>query len=108
MDQDELDFEAVVKALEAAGMELENAPPVVSPEQLADTVREAGRKLKQAAAELRKVSRMEGRIPDLSGRPKQATSDQAPGEDVVQVNDQYAGGKPPLPDSEHDQHQTGG
>jgi hypothetical protein len=108
MDQDELDFEAVVKALEAAGTELENAPPVVSPEQLAEKVREAGRKLKQAAAELRMVSRKEARVPELSGSPKHATSDQAPGEDVIQVNDQYAGGKTPLEDSEHDQHQTGG
>lgn len=38
-----------------------------------------------------------------------ATSDQAPGEETVQVNDQYAGGGPPPDlDSEHDQHQTGG
>jgi hypothetical protein len=44
MDQDELDFEAVVKALEAAGTKLEIAPPVVSPERLAEKVREAGRK----------------------------------------------------------------
>ncbi len=36
-------------------------------------------------------------------------SDQAPGEEMVQVNDQYAGGgPPPESDSEHDQHQTGG
>jgi len=108
MDQDELDFEAVVKALEAAGTELENAPPVVSPEQLAEKVREAGRKLKQAAAELHRLSRKDARVSELSGSPKQATSDQAPGEDVIQVNDQYAGGKPRLEDSEHDQHQTGG
>jgi len=39
----------------------------------------------------------------------QETSDQAPGEEMVQVNDQYAGGGPPPElDSEHDQHQTGG
>jgi len=39
----------------------------------------------------------------------QATSDQGPGEEMVQVNDQYAGGGPPPElDSEHDQHQTGG
>jgi hypothetical protein len=39
----------------------------------------------------------------------QATSDQAPGEESVQVNDQYTGGGPPPDsDSEHDQHQTGG
>ena len=94
--------------MEAAGMELENAPPVVSPEQLAEKVREAGRKLKQAAAELRKVSRKEARVPELSGSLRQATSDQAPGEDMIQVNDQYAGGTPPLEDSEHGQHQTGG
>jgi hypothetical protein len=43
-----------------------------------------------------------------TAKPK--TSDQAPGEEVVQVNDQYAGGGPP-PDvepSEHAQHPTGG
>ncbi|MHB8588772.1 MAG: hypothetical protein ACYDA0_07965 [Candidatus Dormibacteraceae bacterium] len=41
---------------------------------------------------------------------KPQTSDQAPGEEVVQVNDQYSGGRP-APESEpseHDQHQTGG
>ena len=38
-----------------------------------------------------------------------SSSDQAPGEETVQVNDQYAGGGPPPDsDSEHDQHQTGG
>ncbi|HEV2036470.1 MAG TPA: hypothetical protein VGU71_20155 [Candidatus Dormibacteraeota bacterium] len=43
-----------------------------------------------------------------TARPK--TSDQAPGEEVVQVNDQYAGGGPPpeLEPSEHSQHPTGG
>jgi hypothetical protein len=38
-------------------------------------------------------------------------SDQAPGEEVVQVNDPYAGGGPPPEDSAHrddDQHPTGG
>jgi hypothetical protein len=46
--------------------------------------------------------------PKPTAKPK--TSDQAPGEEVVQVNDQYAGGGPP-PDvepSEHAQHPTGG
>jgi hypothetical protein len=41
---------------------------------------------------------------------KPQTSDQAPGEEVVQVNDQYAGGGP-APDaapSAHEQHPTGG
>ena len=41
---------------------------------------------------------------------KPQRSDQAPGEEVVQVNDQYAGGGP-APDaapSEHEQHPTGG
>ena len=39
-----------------------------------------------------------------------ATSDQAPGEETVQVNDQYSGGGPPpeAAQSEHSQHQTGG
>jgi hypothetical protein len=38
-------------------------------------------------------------------------SDQAPGEEVVQVNDAYAGGGPPPeqePPSSGEQHQTGG
>jgi hypothetical protein len=47
---------------------------------------------------------------ELNGSLRQATSDQAPGEDVVQVNNRYAGGGPPpeLEQSEHGQHQTGG
>ena len=46
----------------------------------------------------------------LNGSAREATSDQAPGEEMVQVNDQYAGGGPPpeLVPSENDQHQTGG
>jgi len=41
---------------------------------------------------------------------KRATSDQAPGEETVQVSDQYSGGGPPPEpaQSEHGQHQTGG
>jgi hypothetical protein len=41
---------------------------------------------------------------------KPRTSDQAPGEEVVQVNDQYAGGgpAPEVEPSEHTQHPTGG
>ena len=48
-----------------------------------------------------------------SGSPptaKPQSSDQAPGEEVVQVNDQYKGGEP-APDMEQEeqaQHQTGG
>ena len=41
---------------------------------------------------------------------KPQSSDQAPGEEVVQVNDQYRGGEP-APDmkqEEQAQHQTGG
>jgi hypothetical protein len=43
-----------------------------------------------------------------TAKPK--TSDQAPGEEVVQVNDQYQGGGSPDPvePSEHAQHPTGG
>ena len=40
-----------------------------------------------------------------------ARSDQAPGEEVVQVNDAYVGGGPPPegePSLTDDQHQTGG
>jgi hypothetical protein len=46
----------------------------------------------------------------VNGGAREATSDQAPGEEMVQVNDPYAGGGPPpgLVPSEHDQHQTGG
>ena len=51
----------------------------------------------------------------VGSRPtaKPQTSDQAPGEEVVQVNDQYTGGRPapdiePSEPSEHAQHQTGG
>jgi hypothetical protein len=38
------------------------------------------------------------------------TSDQAPGEETVQVNDKYVGGGPPpeKEPAEHIQHQTGG
>ena len=41
---------------------------------------------------------------------KDVTSDQAPGEEAVQVNDQYSGGGPPPEpaQSETGQHQTGG
>ena len=42
--------------------------------------------------------------------PKPQSSDQAPGEEVVQVNDQYRGGEP-APDMQQEeqaQHQTGG
>jgi hypothetical protein len=49
------------------------------------------------------------RVHQLNGKVNEATSDQAPGEEMVQVNDLYAGGGPPPElDSEHDQHQTGG
>ena len=43
-------------------------------------------------------------------RPPES-SDQAPGEEVVQVNDAYAGGGPPPeeePSRHDDQHRTGG
>ncbi len=39
------------------------------------------------------------------------SSDQAPGEETVQVNDRYTGGGPPPSDESHlddDQHPTGG
>ncbi|GEM_PF-1942768 len=59
-----------------------------------------------------KHSTQSRRVVNLTNVPvdvAQATSDQGPGEDTVQVNDQYAGGGPPPElDSEHDQHQTGG
>jgi hypothetical protein len=42
--------------------------------------------------------------------PKAQTSDQAPGEETVQVNDQYRGGgaAPDMKQEEQAQHQTGG
>jgi hypothetical protein len=47
---------------------------------------------------------------DSQPTAKPQTSDQAPGEEVVQVNDKYAGGgpAPELEPSEHAQHPTGG
>ena len=41
---------------------------------------------------------------------KPQSSDQAPGEEVVQVNDQYRGGEPApnMKQEEQAQHQTGG
>jgi hypothetical protein len=58
----------------------------------------------------RRLGYWEARVFELNGSLRQATSDQAPGEDVVQVNDRYAGGgsPPELEESEHAQHQTGG
>jgi hypothetical protein len=49
----------------------------------------------------------------MEDRPDSATEqdDQAPGEEVVQVNDAYAGGGPPPEADPHqnaDQHPTGG
>jgi hypothetical protein len=46
----------------------------------------------------------------LATSKRAVTSDQAPGEETVQVNDKYVGGGPPPShsSSEHDQHQTGG
>lgn len=49
-----------------------------------------------------------GSGPQPTAKPK--SSDQAPGEEVVQVNDQYRGGEP-APDMQQEeqaQHQTGG
>ncbi|HEX3507713.1 MAG TPA: hypothetical protein VHW94_04935 [Candidatus Dormibacteraeota bacterium] len=47
---------------------------------------------------------------DSQPSAKPTSSDQAPGEEVVQVNDEYAGGGPPpeVEPSEHAQHPTGG
>jgi hypothetical protein len=49
-----------------------------------------------------------GSGPQPTAKPQ--SSDQAPGEEVVQVNDQYRGGEP-APDMQQEeqaQHQTGG
>jgi hypothetical protein len=50
-----------------------------------------------------------GRLTGATHR-KPVSSDQAPGEETVQVNDKYTGGGPPpaVDPSEHFQHQTGG
>jgi len=57
-----------------------------------------------------KASRRRHQPGALATTTRPATSDQAPGEETVQVNDQYVGGGPPPSHSpsEHDQHQTGG
>ncbi len=57
--------------------------------------------------------RMFQRKRNISGPAPKArppSSDQAPGEEVVQVNDQYRGGQPPpdMQQEEQAQHQTGG
>jgi hypothetical protein len=56
------------------------------------------------------MTRRKRKVAESQPTAKPKTSDQAPGEEVVQVNDQYAGGGPPpdLEPSEHGQHQTGG
>jgi hypothetical protein len=62
------------------------------------------------------TSRLETRITAAAARRRQPVhkqplkSDQAPGEETVQVNDRYVGGSAPpsLKPSESDQHQTGG
>ena len=56
------------------------------------------------------MPRRKRRSTQLQPTAKPQTSDQAPGEETVQVNDQYKGGGPaasPGP-REHAQHQTGG
>ena len=56
------------------------------------------------------MRRRKRKATDSQPTAKPQTSDQAPGEEVVQVNDQYVGGAPArdvLP-SEHAQHPTGG
>lgn len=58
----------------------------------------------------RKTSRRpRKRVTDAVNR-KESRSDQAPGEEVVQVNDKYIGGGPPPSQSppDDDQHRTGG
>ncbi len=62
----------------------------------------------QLEAEGEGVSHQEA--PQYSWKPA-VRSDQPPGEDVVQVNDAYAGTGPPPGDEfhwSHDQHPTGG
>jgi hypothetical protein len=56
------------------------------------------------------IHRPHQRQPTIATHKKPVSSDQAPGEETVQVNDQYVGGGPPPShsSSEHDQHQTGG
>jgi hypothetical protein len=56
------------------------------------------------------MRRRKRKATDSQPTAKPQTSDQAPGEEVVQVNDQYAGGgpAPEVEPSEHAQHPTGG
>jgi hypothetical protein len=56
------------------------------------------------------MPRRKRRSTQLQPTAKPQTSDQAPGEETVQVNDQYkGGGQPPAAGPrEHAQHQTGG
>jgi hypothetical protein len=56
------------------------------------------------------MPRRKRKATDSQPTAKAKTSDQAPGEEVVQVNDQYSGGgpAPEVEPSEHAQHPTGG
>src|ERR1700686_2674129 len=56
------------------------------------------------------MPRRKRRSTQLQPTAKPQTSDQAPGEETVQVNDQYKGGGPAASPGtrEHAQHQTGG
>lgn len=56
-----------------------------------------------------KASRRRHQPAAAATHKRPVSSDQAPGEETVQVNDQYVGGGPPPHSSSgHDQHQTGG
>ncbi len=56
------------------------------------------------------MSRRKRKAPGSAPTAKSQRSDQAPGEEVVQVNDQYRGGgpAPDMTQEEQAQHQTGG
>jgi hypothetical protein len=56
------------------------------------------------------MPRRKRKTPGSAPTAKPQSSDQAPGEEVVQVNDQYKGGDaaPDMTQEEQAQHQTGG
>ncbi|HVC77562.1 MAG TPA: hypothetical protein VND96_13710 [Candidatus Micrarchaeaceae archaeon] len=72
-------------------------------------MRDAGAKQKAVTKRIKASRRRHQPGPPATPR-RAVTSDQAPGEETVQVNDQYVGGGPPPSrhSSGHDQHQTGG
>jgi len=73
-------------------------------------MRDAGAKQKTVTGRIKATRRRRHQPGALATAQRPVSSDQAPGEETVQVNDQYVGGGPPPSQSitGHDQHQTGG